>query len=117
MCGSSFALAQKPVWDPIEAALFPLGGASPIWRGDRRVLEWVQWGTRTMHVEAARALIADHLAVGLEAVRDEASFSSDLGADSLDMVELAMRFEEELDISIGDEESESCETVSDALVL
>jgi acyl carrier protein len=70
-----------------------------------------------MQVEAARALIADHLAVRLETVRDDAHFDSDLGADSLDMIELAMRFEEALDISIGDDESEACETVRDALDL
>ena len=70
-----------------------------------------------MHVEAARELIADHLGVGLEAVRDDATFASDLSADSLDMVELAMRFEERFEILIGDEESESCETVRDALDL
>jgi acyl carrier protein len=70
-----------------------------------------------MQVEAARALIADHLAVGIETVRDEAQFDTDLGADSLDMIELAMRFEEELDISISDDESEACETVHDALKL
>ena len=70
-----------------------------------------------MYVEAARELIADHLGVGLEAVRDDATFASDLSADSLDMVELAMRFEERFEILIGDEESESCETVRDALDL
>jgi acyl carrier protein len=70
-----------------------------------------------MHVEAARALIADHLAVGLEAVRDDAHFSEDLGADSLDMIELAMRFEEALDIHSPDDETASCVTVRDALVL
>lgn len=70
-----------------------------------------------MQAEAAKALIADHLAVGLDAVQDDAIFASDLGADSLDMIELAMRFEEELDISIADDESEACETVRDALNL
>ena len=70
-----------------------------------------------MHVEAARALIADHLAVGLEAVRDDAAFSADLGADSLDMIELAMRFEEAFDIHVPDDETASCETVGDALTL
>jgi acyl carrier protein len=70
-----------------------------------------------MQAEAAKALIADHLAVGLDAVRDDASFASDLGADSLDMIELAMRFEEELDISIDDDETEACETVRDAIDL
>jgi acyl carrier protein len=70
-----------------------------------------------MQVDAAKALIADHLAVGIEAVSDDASFASDLGADSLDMIELAMRFEEELDIAIDDNETEACETVGDALSL
>ena len=70
-----------------------------------------------MHAEAARALIADHLGVRLETVRDDSDFAMDLGADSLDMIELAMRFEEELDISIADDESESCATVGDALQL
>jgi acyl carrier protein len=70
-----------------------------------------------MHPQAVRALIADHLGVGLEGVRDDSDFAADLGADSLDMIELAMRFEEELDIAIGDEESESCATVRDALTL
>ena len=70
-----------------------------------------------MQDESAKALIADHLAVGLDAVRDGASFEADLGADSLDMIELAMRFEEELDISIHDDEGEACETVRDVLNL
>ncbi len=70
-----------------------------------------------MQVEAARALIADHLAVGVQAVRDDAHFTDDLGADSLDMIELSMRFEEALDISIDDHESEACATVADALSL
>jgi acyl carrier protein len=70
-----------------------------------------------MQLDAARALIADHFAVALDAVRDDACFASDLGADSLDMIELAMRFEEELDIAIDDNESEACDTVEDALNL
>jgi acyl carrier protein len=70
-----------------------------------------------MQVDAARALIADHLAVGIKAVSDDARFAEDLGADSLDMIELAMRFEEALDISIDDHESEACATVADALSL
>lgn len=70
-----------------------------------------------MDVDSARALIADQLAVSLEAVRDDANFTSDLGADSLDIVELAMRFEVAHNISIGDDESESCKTVADAIDL
>ena len=70
-----------------------------------------------MDVESVRSLIADHLAVDIRDVRNEASFTTDLGADSLDMVELAMRFEEVLNISIPDDESEACATVGDALDL
>jgi len=70
-----------------------------------------------MSDESLRGLIADHLAVDLSSVRDEASFASDLGADSLDVVELVMRFEEALNIHIDDHETESCETVRDALDL
>lgn len=72
----------------------------------RRTLDWVR-----------EAVIADHLAVGIQAVRDDAHFADDLGADSLDMIELSMRFEEALDISIDDHESEGCATVADALSL
>jgi acyl carrier protein len=70
-----------------------------------------------MNTEAVRVLIADHLAVDVHDVRDDARFSKDLGADSLDMIELAMRFEQALDISIPDDESEACATVRDALDL
>lgn len=70
-----------------------------------------------MQIEAAKALIAEHLAVELDAVQDDAAFAVDLGADSLDMVELAMRFEDELDILIEEDESEACVTVGDALAL
>jgi acyl carrier protein len=70
-----------------------------------------------MQVEVARFLIADHFGVGLHSVNDDARFVDDLGADSLDLVQLAMRFEEALDISIDHHESESCATVADALNL
>lgn len=68
-------------------------------------------------VDAARSLIAEHLAVEVDRVCDGARFAGDLGADSLDMIELAMRFEEALDISINDDESELCTTVGEALSL
>lgn len=70
-----------------------------------------------MNAEEVRTLIAEHLAVPMRAVHDHARFSRDLGADSLDLIELAMRFEVALDISIEDEESEACVTVGDALEL
>lgn len=70
-----------------------------------------------MDAEAARILIADHLGVKVHEVHDNALFSKDLGADSLDFIELAMRFEQAFDISIPDDESEACATVRDALDL
>lgn len=70
-----------------------------------------------MKPEEARTLIAEHLAVPIHTVHNHARFSRDLGADSLDLIELAMRFEEALDISIDDGESEACVTVGDALDL
>ena len=70
-----------------------------------------------MLTEAVRVLIADHLAVPLDVVREDASFVRDLGADSLDMIELTMRIEQELDISINDDEGEFCKTVGQALKL
>jgi acyl carrier protein len=66
------------------------------------------------HLEI-RALIADHLGVHPSAVTDEAHFQRDLGADSLDLVELTMRLECALGIDISDDESEQCLNVADAL--
>jgi acyl carrier protein len=70
-----------------------------------------------MDSKAARMLIADHLAIDVRYVCDEASFAADLGADSLDMIELVMRFEHALGISIPDEEGDGCASVRDALDL
>lgn len=70
-----------------------------------------------MHLDSVRAMIADHLGVDPETASDGAYFRADLGADSLDMIELAMRLEQDLDITIADDESESCDTVGDALNL
>jgi acyl carrier protein len=61
------------------------------------------------------AIIMDKLAVDAEAVSQEASFSGDLGADSLDVVELIMEFEKEFDIEISDDEAEKIATVNDAI--
>jgi acyl carrier protein len=60
-------------------------------------------------------IIADQLHIGAEQVVPEASFMDDLGADSLDTVELIMALEEELNIEIPDDEAESIRTVQDAL--
>jgi len=60
-------------------------------------------------------IIAEELGVEREKLTDTASFMEDLGADSLDTVELVMAFEKEFDIDIPDEEAEKLRTVGDAL--
>jgi len=59
-------------------------------------------------------LIVGQLGVSEEEVRPEASFIDDLGADSLDIVELVMALEEEFDIEIPDEDAERIQTIGDA---
>lgn len=60
-------------------------------------------------------IVVEELAVDSEEVTPEASFIDDLGADSLDVVELVMAFEEEFDIEIPDEEAENIQTVQNAV--
>ena len=60
-------------------------------------------------------IIVDKLGVEQSEVTPEASFTNDLGADSLDTVELIMEFEKEFDISIPDEEAEKIQIVKDAI--
>jgi len=62
-----------------------------------------------------REIIINELGVEAEKVTDEASFVEDLGADSLDTVELVMAFEEEFGIDIPDEDAEQLRTVGDAI--
>lgn len=60
-------------------------------------------------------IIVDKLGVDASEVTPEASFTNDLGADSLDTVELIMEFEKEFDISIPDEHAENIQTVGNAI--
>jgi acyl carrier protein len=60
-------------------------------------------------------IIVEQLGVSKEEVVPEASFIDDLGADSLDIVELVMAMEEEFDIEIPDEDAEKIQTISDAI--
>ena len=65
--------------------------------------------------DKVREIIADELGVELEKVTNDASFVEDLGADSLDTVELVMRFEEEFEVEIPDEDAEKMQTVGNAI--
>ena len=62
-----------------------------------------------------KAIIVDKLVVDATEVSDTASFTNDLGADSLDTVELIMEFEKEFNIQIPDEDAEKIQTVSEAI--
>lgn len=69
-----------------------------------------------MSIDAkVKEIIVEQLGVDANQVTDEASFVDDLGADSLDTVELVMALEEKFDIEIPDEDAEKISTVSDAI--
>lgn len=62
-----------------------------------------------------QAIITDKLGVSADQVTETASFTADLGADSLDTVELIMEFEKEFDLEIPDEDAQTIKTVGDAV--
>lgn len=65
--------------------------------------------------EKVKQIIVDKLGVDESEVTADASFQNDLGADSLDTVELIMEFEKEFDLSIPDEQAENIQTVGQAV--
>lgn len=65
--------------------------------------------------EKVKTIIVEQLGVDVESVTPEASFIDDLGADSLDIVELVMTMEEEFDLEIPDEDAEKIRTVNDVI--
>jgi acyl carrier protein len=65
--------------------------------------------------ERVKTIIADQLMVDIEQVTDSASFTDDLGADSLDTIELVMEFEDEFNLEIPDADAEKLTTVLDAI--
>ena len=67
------------------------------------------------NAEKVKRIIVEQLSVAAEDVNEEASFIEDLGADSLDIVELIMALEEEYDIEISDEDAEKIKSVGDAV--
>ena len=71
--------------------------------------------TRSEIEAKVRKVVVDKLGIEESKVTEEASFINDLGADSLDTVELVMRFEEEFEIKIPDEDSEKIMKVGDAI--
>lgn len=66
-------------------------------------------------VEKVNSIIVEQLGVDADEVTPEASFTDDLGADSLDIVELVMAFEEEFGIEIPDEDAEKIGSVKEAI--
>ncbi len=65
--------------------------------------------------QKVKNIIADQLGVGADEIKPTSSFIEDLGADSLDIVELVMAMEEEFEVEIPDEEAENIKTVQDAV--
>lgn len=68
-----------------------------------------------MIFEKLKKIIAEQLNIDEDIISPESSFKDDLGADSLDIVELVMAVEEEFDIEFPDEDAENISTVSDAV--
>ncbi|GAB4355114.1 MAG: acyl carrier protein [Candidatus Abyssubacteria bacterium] len=69
----------------------------------------------TISEEKIKQLIAEKLEIGMEQLTDDAKFIDDLGADSLDVVELIMTLEDEFNIEITDEDAEKIVTVRNAI--
>ena len=66
-------------------------------------------------LEKIKSIVADQLGVDEDQVTEDASFIDDLGADSLDTVELIMAFEEEFDVEKPDEDAQKIKTVKDVI--
>jgi acyl carrier protein len=71
--------------------------------------------TQEVIFEKVRGIVAEQLSVDAAEVKPESNFQNDLGADSLDTVELVMALEEQFDIEIPDEAAEGITTVADAV--
>src|SRR6476620_2159581 len=85
------------------------------WSSDLRMRNPLIEGDMSNVEEKVKDIIVEELGVEREKLTSDASFMEDLGADSLDTVELVMAFEKEFDIDIPDEEAEKLRTVGDAM--
>ena len=65
--------------------------------------------------DRVKKIVSDQLGVSMDEVQNDSSFVDDLGADSLDTVELVMALEEEFDLEIADEDEEKISTVNEAV--
>jgi acyl carrier protein len=65
--------------------------------------------------ERVKEIVCEQMGASRDKITDETSFIQDLGADSLDTVELVMEFEDEFDLNIPDEDAEKIQTVGDAI--
>ena len=66
-------------------------------------------------LDEVKEIVAEQLGVNKDEIKEDSKFAEDLGADSLDVVELVMALEEKFDIEIPDEEAEKIQTVGDAV--
>ena len=99
--------------DYITGQVISVDGGMVMWLFNNIVNKIKEW---SMDVEAkVKEIIMDKLGVEESQITPEASFTNDLGADSLDIVELVMGFESEFDISIPDDDAEKITTVGDAI--
>ena len=71
--------------------------------------------SQTETFEKVKKIVAEQLSVESDTITPQSSFANDLGADSLDTVELVMALEEEFDVEIPDEAAEKIQTVQDAV--
>ena len=95
----------------------PLPAAAPFSRGKSRKfnLPFTKGYTMSDTADRVKKIVVEHLGVEADKVTEDASFIDDLGADSLDIVELVMAFEEEFGVEIPDDAAEKISTVSDAI--
>jgi acyl carrier protein len=85
----------------------PNGRPSIDWRNEERTMSDI--------AERVKKIVVEHLGVEADKVTENANFIDDLGADSLDTVELVMAFEEEFNVEIPDDAAETIVTVGDAI--